>query len=704
MVSAAGCDLCPGATWDGAETHFVLRSRYAEAVELCLWGNDAVAPPRTLELKRHSAEHWALSVPGIGPGQRYGYRVRGPYRPQEGHRFNPSKLLVDPCARAITGEPRYDPSLFGFDPERGPESYSSLDSSSAVSRSVVVDHRFDWQGDVAPRTPWRETVLYEAHVRGMTMLHPEVAPADRGRFLGLASDAVIAHLKQLGVTALELLPVAQIASEPALGARGLVNYWGYSPLGFQAPHAGYASGGGGEQVTEWKRMVRRLHRAGIEVIPDVVFNHSCEGNDSGPTLSLRGIDNRSYYRLDGRDRRRYLDFTGCGNTLDASSSAVSALVLDALRYWVSEMHVDGFRFDLATCLGRGPAHAGHAFDPAAPLLRAIAEDEVLAGVKLIAEPWDLGPNGYQRAGFPRPFREWDDHFRDGARRAWLGRAEDASVLAEQLVGPEPGGARSICYVACHDGFTLADTVAYSRKHNLANGEANRDGNDHELSCGLGAEGPSRQADVCGARRRVVRNLLSTLMLTPGVPMLAHGDELGRTQGGNNNAYCQDNGTSWIDWRAADRALIDFVARLAALRRRHRAGRRAVRKACFWRWQDGRQVADPRDLGDARAFAIPLAEGLLALLNPGAEAVDFALPDGPWQIALDTAREGMPGARGAEASPAVAHPYPLRAGSLVLLEAAPVRSSRSSRSPWVPGAIASTGGTLRSVPHPRRVSR
>ncbi len=632
-----------GATWDperGATT-FVLWSHHATGVELCLFDapGDAHATAR-IALSRDE-DVWQTTVRGVGPGQLYGYRVHGPWQPQDGHRFNPGKLLVDPYAKAISGEPALDDALLAHEPRR-PQSYNGEDSAGAMPKCVVVDPRFDWGDDTPPRTPWRETVIYECHVRGMTMRHPDVPAKDRGTYTGLASPPVIEHLLAMGVTAVELLPVCQIATEPAVLRRGLTNYWGYSTLGYFAPHAGYASlaGSSGQQVAEFKRLVKALHAAGIEVLLDVVFNHTAEGEPTGPTLSLRGIDNAMYYRLGSPSRRGYMDWTGCGNTLDASQPAVRRLILDCLRYWVREMHVDGFRYDLAPTLGRDVAGQ---FSPEG-LLRSIAEDPVLASVKHIAEPWDLGPNGYQRGAFPRPWAEWDDPFRDAARGFWRG---DPTPLARHLAGAPPDHQatprRPIAFITCHDGFTLTDLVSYERKHNKANGEQNRDGSNHNRSHSWGHEGPSDDPLVQSARRQTKRNLLATLMLAPGVPMLSHGDEMGRSQQGNNNAYCQDNETSWMPWLDVEpnADLSIFITRLVSLRRSLDPAS-IERDDPVFRDADGEILALDDTSLPLSAIAIeqrPTSGRVLLLFNRSTLSVRFTLPtDCSWWVALDTARD------------------------------------------------------------------
>ena len=640
-----------GAVVTGSGVIFSLYSAHATSVELCLFDRlEEILPNRRLSLDRVGGGVWQLEVPELSPGALYGYRVGGPYEPQRGHRFNPSKLLVDPWARAITGEPRLHPSLFAFDPARPSDlSYNSEDSAAHMPRSVVVDPTFDWQGVPRPAVPWRETVIYEAHVKGLTVRHPEVPEALRGTYLGLASPPVIEHLKQLGVTAVELLPVHQVASEPHLLQRGLRNYWGYSTLGYFAPHAGYATGGLGRQVVEFQTMVRELHRHGIEVLVDVVYNHTAEGSHLGPTLSLRGIDNLAYYRLRRFRRQRYDDVTGCGNTLDARSPATRRLVLDSLRYWVEVLGVDGFRFDLAPALGR----EGHGFDPGSRLLREMEEDPVLAGVKRIAEPWDVGLGGYQLGAFPPPWAEWNDRYRDGVRAFWRGDGTPAE-LATRLAGSSDlfasdgrGPLASVAFVTSHDGYDLRDLVSYERKHNHANGEHNRDGHGHNLSRNWGIEGPTDHPGVNAARRRTRRNLVATLAFSLGVPMLLAGDELGHSQGGNNNPYCQDNETTWLDWRldGDDQRFLAFVEGSMALRRRFPATRRETffdPGEARWLHPEGREIrsvewADPSH----RALGLHLDAyhpGWLLLLNGGGSEVRFVLPEGLWAERLDTWEE------------------------------------------------------------------
>ncbi len=550
-----------GPTWLGASTNFSLFSEHATAVELCLFHPDGTE--ERVPVVDRKGFHWHVEVPDVGPGQRYGYRVHGPWDPARGHRFNPAKLLLDPYARAIDGAvDERRATLTPYEPGAGDEADlepDDDDSAPAVPRSVVVDEAFDWEGVERPRTPLSASVIYEAHVKGFTMRHPEVRPDLRGTYAGLASEAAIAHLVDLGVTAVELLPVHHIVPEGFLADRGLTNYWGYSTIGYFAPHAGYAAtGSGGEQVREFKGMVKALHRAGLEVILDVVYNHTAEGNHLGPALCFKGVDSASYYRHLPDDPGTFLDWTGTGNSLDLTHPDVLRLVLDSLRYWADVCQVDGFRFDLASVLGRETFD----FDRGAGFFDAVHQDPVLSQVKLIAEPWDVGPGGYQVGGFPTRWAEWNGIYRDQLRDFWRGQGSVAE-LADRLAGSSDlygdDGRRpnaSINFVTAHDGFTLADLVSYDHKHNEANGEDGRDGTDDNRSWNGGVEGPTDDPDIVELRARQQRNLLATLLLSQGVPMLLGGDELGRTQRGNNNAWCQDDELSWIDWDldAADDAL------------------------------------------------------------------------------------------------------------------------------------------------------
>jgi isoamylase len=599
MTTALGARLAG----DGAD--FALLSPGGHRAWVCLYDDD------DREIARHELgrqePHFAGHVAGVRAGARYGFRVDGPYDPTRGLRFNSSKLLIDPYARAISGELRWDGPLFD-----GPDGLDGRDSAAAVPKAVVVDERFDWQDDRRLDTPWSDTVIYEVHVRGFTRRHPDVPEALRGTYAGLAHPASIAALCSLGVTAVELLPVQHHLDEEQLVRRGLVNYWGYNTIGFFAPEARYASRPG-DCVREWKEMVRALHAAGIEVLLDVVYNHTAEGNERGPTLSFRGLDNAAYYQLDPADLRRSVDYTGTGNTFAVGAPIPGRLALDSLRYWVEEMHVDGFRFDLAPVLGRsGPPQR---YEREAAFFQAVDADPVLSRVKLIAEPWDLGPEGYQLGRFPDSWSEWNDRFRDDTRRFWRGERFD-SILLRMAGSPDifPRGSRaSINYVTCHDGFTLEDLVSYAQKHNEANGEDNRDGPWENFSSNHGVEGPSDDPQVLAARDRSKRNLLATVLLARGVPMLLAGDELGRSQRGNNNAYCQDNDTSWLDWNIDGRAarLRTFVADLVRLRKR----------------------LGPLDWNIEGVLTAP---GLLLALNNGDGPLTVPLPPGRWAPLVDTA--------------------------------------------------------------------
>ncbi|HEY7345346.1 MAG TPA: glycogen debranching protein GlgX [Gaiella sp.] len=567
-----------GPSWDGTGTNFSLYSENAEQVELCLF-DDADTEER-VEVRQQTAHNWHVYLPGVGPGQRYGYRVHGPWQPDGGHRFNPAKLLIDPYAKSIDGPIGFGTaSLLAYVP--GQEDVrDDEDSAPAIPRSVVIDDAFDWEGDVRLERPWAETVIYELHVKGFTKLMPGVREDLRGTYAGLASDAAIGYLRDLGVTAVELLPVHHIADEDFLVARGLSNYWGYSTIGFFAPHSGYAATGSrGEQVREFKGMVKALHRAGIEVILDVVYNHTAEGSHLGPTLSFKGVDNAAYYRLMPDDPRHYMDFTGTGNSLNPVNPSVLRLIMDSLRYFVTECHVDGFRFDLASALAREL----YDVDRLSAFFDVIHQDPVLSQVKLIAEPWDVGPGGYQVGNFPILWSEWNGMYRDTMRDFWRGHTAVAEFARRftgssdlyQSDGRHPSA--SINFVTCHDGFTLRDLVTYDHKHNEANLEENRDGSDDNRSWNCGVEGETDDPEINELRDRQTRNVLATLLLSQGTPMLLAGDELRRTQGGNNNAYCQDNELSWVDWELDERTrgVLEFTKRLLRLRAEHPVFRRSA---------------------------------------------------------------------------------------------------------------------------------
>ncbi|WP_214415450.1 glycogen debranching protein GlgX [Sphaerisporangium fuscum] len=662
-----------GATWDGVGTSFSLFSEVAERVELCLF--DDAGNESRVDLPEVDGFVWHGYLPGVLPGQRYGYRVHGPYDPASGHRCDPAKLLLDPYAKAVEGEVHWDPSLFSYQ-FSDPGLRNTDDSAPYMPKNVVVNPFFDWGNDRPPRTPYHETVIYEAHVRGLTMRHPEVPEEQRGTYAGLAHPAVIEHLQSLGVTAVELMPVHQFVPEHAMVARGLTNYWGYNTISFLAPHNAYSSAGQrGEQVLEFKAMVKALHEAGIEVILDVVYNHTAEGDHMGPTLSYRGIDNASYYRLLDSDRRLLLDYTGCGNSLNVRSPHALQLIMDSLRYWVMEMHVDGFRFDLAAALAREL----HDVDRLSAFFDLIQQDPVISQVKLIAEPWDVGPGGYQVGNFPPLWTEWNGKYRDSVRDFWRGSPSVLPEFASRLTGSSDlyasSGRRpvaSINFVTCHDGFPLSDLVSYNRKHNEANAENNRDGTDDNRSWNCGAEGPSEDPAVVRLRRRQRRNFLTTLFVSQGVPMLLHGDELGRTQGGNNNAYCQDNEISWVDWSLvkSEPELLDFVRALARFRREHPVFRRrrffqgrvpeGDIRDIVWLTPSGKEmIADDWHSGFGKAMAVFLNgeaisepgprgeritdDSFLLLVNAHHENITFSLPGpefGPgWRTVLDTTDEG-----------------------------------------------------------------
>jgi glycogen operon protein len=578
-----------GATCVNDGVNFALFSENATAVTLCLF--DQAGVETQLPLVERTAHVWHALVPGIGAGQRYGYRVHGPFDPASGNRFDPNKLVVDPYARLIEGVPDFAVIMGSGDTARG------------VPKSVVFEEEFPWRGDRPPQTPWHKTVIYEAHVKGTTMRHPGVRREIAGTYLGLASPAVLDHLEELGVTAIELMPVHQKMDEVGLAARGATNYWGYSTLGFFAPDQRFASRPGAE-VREFKELVRALHARGLEVLLDVVYNHTCEGDHKGPTVSLRGIDNKSYYRLTAADKSLYEDFTGCGNTLNMTHPQAIKLVMDSLRYWVTEMHVDGLRFDLAPTLAR----EAHYVDRLSAFFDIVHQDPVLSTVKLIAEPWDLGAGGYQVGNFPVLWTEWNGRFRDTVRSFWTGDKTKLADMGYRLTGSSdlfqedgrhPGA--SVNFVTAHDGFTLRDLVSYDKKHNEANGENNRDGADENLSWNCGVEGETTQKDVRDLRARQQRNLLATLLLSQGVPMLLGGDEMGRTQRGNNNAYCQDNALSWTDWELDDerRALLGYAQAMVRLRQAHPVFRRIQffrgvhtargEKDITWLRADGREM-------------------------------------------------------------------------------------------------------------------
>ena len=566
-----------GATWNGEGVNFALYAENATKVELCLYDSrDASTETQKINLTERSHQVWHTFIPGIKPGQLYGYRVHGPYAPEEGHRYNHHKLLIDPYARAIAGTINWNDALFGYEIGHPKEdlSFSTSDSAPFLPKSVVVAPTFDWDGDVSPKIPYHESIIYEAHVKGFTQLFPEIPEEIRGTYEAIGHPATIEYLTNLGITAIELMPVHHFVADRHLVERGLTNYWGYNTIGFFAPDARYASSGVmGEQVTEFKKMVRELHKAGIEVILDVVYNHTAEGNHMGPTLSFRGIDNATYYRLTADNLRYCNDYTGTGNTLNANMPSVLRLMMDSLRYWIQEMHVDGFRFDLAATLAREL----HEVDQLSAFFDIIYQDPVISQVKLIAEPWDIGEGGYQVGNFPPGWAEWNGMYRDCIRDYWRGSERMLPEFGKRLTGSSDlymGGNRtptaSINFITAHDGFTLHDLVSYNEKHNEANGENNKDGESENRSYNWGVEGPTNDENINKLRQQHKRNLLTTLFLSQGVPMLLSGDEIGRTQLGNNNAYCQDNEISWTNWETADSDLLEFTRRLIHFRKSHPA--------------------------------------------------------------------------------------------------------------------------------------
>jgi isoamylase len=698
-----------GATWDGGGTNFAIFSEHADKVELCLFDSPhAKGESRRVEFREQTDQVWHAYLPDVRPGQCYGYRVHGPYAPSAGHRFNPQKLVLDPYAKAIARKVLWHDAMFGYrigDPgfDLTPD---TRDSAPFAPLAVVVDPAFTWGNDRPPHIPWHRTVIYELHVKGFTMQHPGVPEELRGTYAGLTSDAALRHLEDLGVTTVELMPIHHHVDDRHLVERGLSNYWGYNSLAFFAPDIRYVVGGSAdESVREFKMMVRALHAAGIEVILDVVYNHTAEGNHLGPTLSLRGIDNAAYYRL-GPDPRYYVDFTGCGNTLNMRHPRVLQLIMDSLRYWVLEMHVDGFRFDLCSALAREL----HEVDRLGAFFDIIHQDPVLSQVKLIAEPWDVGPGGYQVGNFPVLWTEWNGKYRDCVRRFWKGDGGTAGELASRLTGSsdlyEHSGRRphaSINFITCHDGFSLADLVAYNEKHNEANGEDNRDGADDNYSWNCGVEGPTDDAAIQMLRARQQRNFLATLFLSQGVPMLLAGDELGHTQEGNNNAYCQDNELTWLNWtltpeqeqwREFVRKLIHLRRSQAVLRRRQFFQGRPIRggdvKDITWLAPTGKEMTDVdwnmpfvRCLGmlligdaitetDSRGQPI-VGETLLVLFNAHHEPIPFKLPKMPrvkrWEALLDTAHPEI-----RPHQPVRITEYPLDARSVVVLRPLVVQGS------------------------------
>jgi isoamylase len=658
-----------GATFDGAGTNFSLFSEVAERVELMLF--DDAGNETCVSLPEVDAHCWHGYVPGIRPGQRYGFRVFGPWAPDEGHRCNPNKLLLDPYALAVEGPVKWDEALFGHQFKDPDNSKNDANSAPFMPKAIVLDPSFDWTGDTPPNTPWHKSIIYEMHVKGFTARHPAIPPELRGTYRGLAHPVAVRYLQELGITAVELMPVHQFVHDWGLMQRGLHNYWGYNSICFLAPHNEYSSSGQrGQQVREFKQMVKTLHQAGIEVILDVVYNHTAEGNQMGPTLSFKGIDNAAYYRLVPDRRRYYMDYTGTGNTLNVRHPHVLQLLMDSLRYWILEMHVDGFRFDLAATLAREL----HSVDRLSSFFDLIQQDPVVSQVKLIAEPWDIGEGGYQVGNFPALWSEWNGKYRDTVRDYWRGVDQTLDDFAYRFTGSsdlyEMGGRRpsaSVNFVTAHDGFTLHDLVSYNEKHNAANGEDNRDGENNNRSWNMGVEGDTNDKEVLKARQRQQRNFIATLMLSQGIPMMLGGDEIGRTQKGNNNAYCQDNEISWFDWEHVDQALHEFTQQLIQFRRAHPVFSRrrwfhgqllhgsGVRDIGWFR-PDGQQMNDEEwRVGFAKSIgvflngkAIPnlddrgrriVDDSFFFLFNAFHEPLEFTLPGPEWgtcaELLLDT---------------------------------------------------------------------
>ncbi|MDR6944068.1 glycogen debranching protein GlgX [Mucilaginibacter pocheonensis] len=664
-----------GSTWDGEGVNFTLYSENAEMVELCLFDAEKSKETATIKLTEKTDFIWHIYIKKIMPGQLYGFRVHGPYEPENGHRFNHNKLLLDPYAKAIAGAIEWDDALFGYEVGHPDEdlSFSDADSAPFIPKSVVIDPNFNWENDSSPSLAYYNTTIYEMHVKGFTQLHPQIPEALRGTYAGIAHPASIKYLKELGVTAVELMPVHHFISDRYLKERGLSNYWGYNTIGFFAPDARYSSGGvKGEQVNEFKHMVKELHKAGMQVILDVVYNHTAEGNHLGPTLSFKGIDNVSYYRLTD-DKRYYNDYTGTGNTLNANLPNVLRLMMDSLRYWITEMHVDGFRFDLASTLAREL----HEVNRLSAFFDIIHQDPVISQVKLIAEPWDVGEGGYQVGKFPLGWAEWNGKFRDCIRDYWSGSENTLAEFADRITGSADlykdyrRPTASINLITAHDGFTLNDLVSYNEKHNEANGEGNNDGENHNRSWNCGVEGPTDDHDINMLRARQKRNFLATLFLSQGVPMLVAGDEIGRTQLGNNNAYCQDNEISWLNWPSADQELLTFTRKLIKLRREHSvfsrknwfkgvAAKDTKIEDIAWFLPDGTQMEETHwSENFAKSVAIYLSgqgihsvdsdgnpvidDNFYLVFNAHDQGLDYCLPPEnygrKWKTVIDTATSG-----------------------------------------------------------------
>ncbi|HWI39481.1 MAG TPA: glycogen debranching protein GlgX [Burkholderiales bacterium] len=689
-----------GATWDGEGTNFALFSAHATRVELCLYDSTGQHETARIELPEYRDEVWHGYVPGVMPGTIYGFRVHGPYKPEEGHRFNPNKLLLDPYARATIGELKWDAAVFGYKMGEEDTTFDERDSAPFMPKSVVVDPNFKWHRERVWRVvPWDRTIIYETHVRGFTKLHPAVPEKERGTYCGLAHADVIAYIKSLGMTTVELLPIHTFINDSFLLEKKLTNYWGYNSIGFFAPDPRYASDPA-KCLQEFKEMVARFHDAGLEVIMDVVYNHTAEGNEKGATLSFKGIDNASYYRLMPDQKRYYINDTGTGNTLNLSHPRVIQMVTDSLRYWVEDMHIDGFRFDLGTILAREPG----GFDTFNGFMKAAMQDPTLGRVKLIAEPWDCGPGGYQLGRFPPGWAEWNDQFRDTVRDYWRGEA-NAAALAPRLCassdvfanhGRQPWA--SVNFITAHDGFTLNDLVSYNDKHNDANGEGNRDGHSHNRSWNHGAEGPTDDPAIRGLRKRQMKNLLATLLLSQGTPMLLAGDERARTQGGNNNAYCQDNEISWVDWQSDDaiERLLRFVKRLTKLRQKYPILRQKRFlsgtyneelgvKDVTWVSASGNEMTQEEWQGPTKCFGM-LLDGraqqsgirqrgheatILIVFNSWQDVVKFKLPEArndedegsAWELVADTNMPDLPDGTRFD----LGHEYEVTARSLLVFE-------------------------------------
>jgi len=690
-----------GATWDGKGVNFSLYSENATGVELCLFDPDkAEQESQKFKITEHTDLTWHIYLEGINPGQLYAYRVHGPYDPENGHRFNPNKLVVDPYAKSIAGTIKWDDAVFGYivGNENEDLSFSDSDSAAYIPKAVVIDNRFDWEGDKRPDISYDDTVIYEAHVKGLTKLHPDIPEEIRGTYAAVGHEVTIAHLKKLGVTAIELMPVHDFLSDRSLQDKGLTNYWGYNTMGFFAPDARYSCTGKlGQQLNEFKTMVKNLHKAGIEVILDVVYNHTGEGNQMGPTLSFKGIDNASYYRLTD-DKRYYMDYTGTGNTLNANLPSVLRLMMDSLRYWITEMGIDGFRFDLAATLAREL----HEVNRLSAFFDIIHQDPIISQVKLIAEPWDVGEGGYQVGKFPPGWAEWNGKYRDCIRDYWSGSENTLPEFADRITGSADlykeyrKPTASVNFITAHDGFTLHDLVSYNEKHNDANGENNQDGESNNRSWNCGVEGPTEDESINALRLKQKRNFLTTLFLSQGIPMLVAGDELGRTQQGNNNSYCQDNEISWINWEAADQELIEFTGKLIHLRREHAV---FSRKNWFkgtpvkangiediaWFLPDGGAMTDENwQEGYAKSVAIYLNgsglntvdhngnkvvdDNFYVIYNANTEVIEYRLPrveyGNEWQLIVDTAVTAEP------EMPLNLHPesmVPVQGRSVVLLQ-------------------------------------